>query len=125
MKSFVMFWLIKNACNQCGEIFNTSISTIKRLAKENGIEICKEELKTVDKDELENYYITEKHTREECAKHFGVSYSHIKTFLKKYKIEKSKDEIFENIKRGHKRKTGYEYALQNPESIENKGLLIK
>lgn len=113
--------LVTNAA----KFFNTSISTIKRLAKENGIEICKEELKTVDRDELENYYITEKHTREECAEHFGVSYSHIKTFLKKYKIEKSKDEIFENIKRGHKRKTGYEYALQNPESIEKQKATYK
>lgn len=113
--------LVTNAA----KFFNTSISTIKRLAKEKGIEICKEELKTVDREELENYYITEKHTRQECAEHFGMSYSHIKTFLKKYKIEKSKDDIFENIKRGHKRKNGYEYALQNPKSIEKQKLTYK
>ncbi len=105
--------LITNAA----KYFNSSPNTIRRLAKENNIEICKEEIKFVSKEDLYNYFITERHTRKETAEHFNMSETHIKVFLKKYGIEKTREEIFENVKRGHKRKTGYEYALQNPNSI--------
>ena len=99
------------------DFFGVSTTVIRRLAKENNIEICKEELKTVSKEDLYDYYINQKHTAEECCQYFNMSRSHLRFHLRKYGIFKDEQDILEIKKRRMMEEHGVEYALQNPESI--------
>lgn len=51
----------------------------------------------IDKEELIDYYINQKHSIKECAEHFNADYTHICTVLKGYNIRKNKPHINKKV----------------------------
>lgn len=65
----------------------------------------------LSKEEIEKYYIKELHTAEECAAHFGMARTTFNRYLKKYGIERSKED-----------KSRVYSRVQNSEEVKAKAL---
>ena len=73
----------------------------------------------MEKDELYKYFIEENHSREDTAKHFGVTDGTIKAALRKYEIKKSKSD---SLKSRYEIKVGrdeiYKYYIEENHTRE-------
>lgn len=96
-EDFIRFYIIENhSKRETAKYFNCSKATIERFISKNNIRKTEEKILEiskkpivylVDKDELFEYYKTQKHTQVECAEYFNVPVYIIRNNLLRYGIE--------------------------------------